>query len=412
MNPSNPFYLAAIVGILGWFHVKLIAEFLNLSRLRKDPPEAMRELITEKDQELTIEYQVASTKLEVLQDAVSLGAMLVFWWAGGFEYLDQWTKSFRLGPTATGLVLISAIMVVQSALNLPFAWWSTFQIEGAFGFNKTTLATFVTDRIKGMLLGAILGLPLLGLVLWLFQNVSAPALWAWVVTSLGGLLISWLSPRFIAPLFLKFAPLEDGPLRHAIMTLADRLQFPVGDISIVDGSRRSTKANAFFTGFGRTRRFALFDTLLTTQSEDGIVAVLAHEIGHAKLKHVPKQIAVGLAQSALMFGLLHFALPNPQLFEAFGVTHPSVAMGLVLFSLVYGPWSHLLDAPLQSLTRKHEFEADRFAADSTGSPTSLMDALKKLSRDHHSHLTPHPLYVKLHYSHPPLLERLEALARG
>ncbi|MDB6118489.1 MAG: Ste24 endopeptidase [Verrucomicrobiaceae bacterium] len=412
MPISNPWFLAALIGIVGWFHVKLLAELLNLSRLTKDVPEPLRDLVTDEDQERTMEYHIASTKLDVMHDAMMLAVFIAFWWLGGFQALDSWTSSFGLGPIQTGLMLISVLMVLQSLLNLPFAWWSTFKVEAAFGFNKTTLATFIGDRVKGILLGAMLGLPLLALVLWLFEQVPYAALWAWVVVSLGGLIMSWLSPRLIAPLFLKFTPLEDAALRRAIMVMAEKLQFPVGDISIVDGSRRSTKANAFFTGFGNTRRIALFDTLLTTQSEEGIVGVLAHEIGHAKLKHVPKQIAVGLAQSALMFGLLHFALQDARLFSAFGVVHASPAIGMILFSLVYGPWSHLLDAPLQGLTRKHEFEADRFAAQSTGSPLPLMEALKKLSKDHLSHLTPHPFYVKLHYSHPPLLERLKALADG
>jgi len=409
MSVSNPYFLAALIGMIGWFHVKLAAEFLNLSRLSKAVPEPLRDLVTEKDQEVTIEYQVAATKLELIQDATMLGLFIGFWWLGGFQSLDAWASSFGYSSIGTGLILMSALVLLQTLLGLPFAWWSTFKIEAAFGFNKTTPATFMADRVKGLVLGATLGLPLLALVLWLFDHVSYPALWAWVVTTVGGLLMSWLSPRLIAPLFLKFTPLEDGSLRRAIMALTEKLQFPVGDISIVDGSRRSTKANAFFTGFGSTRRIALFDTLLTTQTEESIVGVLAHEIGHAKLKHVPKQIAVGLAQSALMFGLLHFALQDQRLFSAFGVIHSSTAMGFILFSLVYGPWSHLLDAPLQGLTRKHEFEADRFAAESTGSSAPLMEALKKLSRDHHSHLTPHPFYVKLHYSHPPLMERLRAL---
>ncbi len=411
MTLSNPWFLLAIIGILGWFHVKLVAEFLNLARLSKEVPEPLRDLVTEEDQEKTIEYQVASTRLDIIQDAVMLGAFIVFWWARGFQHLDEWTASFGKGSVGSGLLLICALFLLQALVSLPFAWWSTFKVEGAFGFNKTTPLTFFADRLKGLLLGALLGLPLLAVVLWLFERVPYAALWAWVVTSAGGLLMSWLSPRLIAPLFLKFTPLDEGPLRSAILALAQKLQFPVGDISVVDGSRRSTKANAFFTGFGSTRRIALFDTLLTSQTEDGIVGVLAHEIGHAKLRHVPKQIAVGLAQSALMFGLLHFALQDARLFSAFGVMYPSTAMGLILFSLVYGPWSHLLDAPLQHLTRKHEFEADRFAAESTGSAAPLMEALKKLSRDHHSHLTPHPFYVKLHYSHPPLLERLRALEK-
>ena len=410
MSLSNPWFLAAILGILGWFHVKLLAEFLNLSRLSKEVPEPLRDLISEEDQERTMEYQTARAKLEVRRDAFMLAVLVLFWWSGGFQWLDGMAARLGTGSIESGLILISAVVLLDGLLALPFDLWSTFGVEAAFGFNKTTPGTFIADRLKGLVLGALLGLPLIAVVLWLFERSPYAALWAWVVVTAVGLLMSWLSPRLIVPLFLKFTPLAEGPLRRAILALAEKLQFPVGEISVVDGSRRSTKANAFFTGFGSTKRIALFDTLLDGYSEEGIVGVLAHEIGHCKLQHVPKQIAVGLAQSALMFGLLHFALHDERLYGAFGVRYPSVAMGLILFSLVYSPWSHLLDAPLQGLTRKHEFEADRFAAQSTGSPAPLMASLKKLSRDHLSHLTPHPFYVKLHYSHPPLLERLKALA--
>ena len=412
MTLHNPWFLAALIGIVGWFHVKLLAEFLNLSRLSKEVPEPLSDVMTEKDLERAMEYHVALAKLEITRDGVMLGLFILFWWIGGFQWLDGATSNIGGNAIVSGLLLIGVLAALQGLLALPFDLWRTFGVETEFGFNTTTFSTFIGDRLKGLFLGALLGLPLLAVVLWLFDRTPCAALWAWVVTTAVGLLMSWLSPRLIAPLFLKFTPLEDGPLRRAIMTLADKLQFPVGEISIVDGSRRSTKANAFFTGFGSTKRIALFDTLLDGYTQEGIVGVLAHEIGHSKLKHVPKQIAVGLAQSALMFGLLHFALHDERLYAAFGVRYPSVAMGLVLFSLVYGPWSHLLDAPLQGLTRRHEFEADRFAAESTGSPEPLMASLKKLSRDHLAHLTPHPFYVKLHYSHPPLLERLKALAEA
>ncbi len=407
---SSPWFLVTAIGVIGWFHVKLVADFLNLSRLSQEVPEPLRDSISKEDQARAIEYQTAHAKVGIIQDSVRLGVFLAFWWCGGFQWLDVMTEGFGAGPVGTGLILIAVLFALQSLLGLPFEIWNTFGVEAAFGFNKTTPATFILDRLKGLVLGAVLGLPLLAVVLWLFERTPYAALWAWVVVSAAGLLISWLAPRLIAPLFLKFTPLQEGPLRRSIMAMAEKLRFPVGDISIVDGSRRSTKANAFFTGFGNQKRIALFDTLLDGYTEEGIVGVLAHEIGHCKLKHVPKQIAVGLAQSALMFGLLHLALHSEGLYTAFGVRYPSVAMGLVLFSIVYSPWSHLLDAPQQALTRKHEFEADRFAAESTGSAEPLMASLKKLTRDHLSHLTPHPFYVKLHYSHPPLLERLKALA--
>lgn len=410
MTLSNPWFLAAIVGILGWFHLELVAEFLNLSRLRRDVPEPMRDLVIEEDQVRAMEYHIKGTKLDVIQSTVSLAALLTFWFLGGFHWLDGKAGSAGFGPIGNGLWLITVLAVGQMFLSLPFDWIRTFGIETEFGFNKTTPRTFIADRIKGLLLGALLGLPLLALVLWFFETSQLAALWAWLAVSLFGLIMSWLSPRLIMPLYLKFTPMPDGDLRSAIFALAEKLNFPVADISIVDGSRRSSKANAFFAGFGKTRRIALFDTLLEGHTNDEIVAVLAHEIGHAKLKHVPQQIIVGLLTSAVMFALLHFALRDHRLFDAFGVEQSSTAMGLVLFMLVYGPWSNLFNPLLQGLSRKHEFQADHFAAQAVGSATPLITALKKLSRDHLSHLTPHPFYVWLHYSHPPLLERLQAMS--
>lgn len=409
MTFSNPWFLAALIGTLGWFHLKLVADVLNLSRLSKEVPEPMRGLVTEEDQERSIEYQLASTKLAVIEDSVMLALTLGFWWAGGFGWLDRAAMPLNIGTVWAGLVLLAVIGAAQMVISLPFEIWRTFGVETEFGFNKTTPGTFIMDRIKGLVLTALLGLPLMALILWFFEWSPYAALWSWLAVSGFGLLMSWLSPRLLMPLFMKFTPMPDGELRTAIFDLARKLDFPVGDISIVDGSRRSSKANAFFAGFGKTRRIALFDTLINGHTNEEIVAVLAHEIGHAKLKHVPQQIILGLLMSGLMFGLLHFALKDERLFHAFGVMYPTTAMGMVLFMLVYRPWSNLFDPLVQGLSRKHEFQADRFAREAVGGHEPLSAGLKKLSKDHLAHLTPHPFYVWLHYSHPPMLERLNAL---
>lgn len=215
------------------------------------------------------------------------------------------------------------------------------------------------------------------------------------------------------PLFLKFQPLPDGPLRQSILNLAHRLQFPVVDVSIVDGSRRSTKANAFFAGFGKTRRIALYDTLIEKHTPEEILAVLAHEIGHNKRHHVPVHLAVALAELALVFALLHWALHSPGFYSAFGVradpAHPPIGLGLILFGFLYQPVSLLTSLFSNALSRKNEFEADAFAAESVGGPAPLASGLKRLTTDHLSHPNPHPLVVALHYSHPPLAQRLAAL---
>ena len=412
MSFSNPWFLAALTGIVGWFHLKLAADFLNLSRLGQTLPESLKGLMSDEERALAAEYHVATTKLDVWEDAVRLGLMIAFWCFGGFGWLDGIVMSIGLGSIGSGLVLISVVALLGMMVSLPFEAWSTFKIEAAFGFNKTTAGTFIADLVKSLLLVALLGLPLLALVLWLFETTRWAAALAWLTVALFGLLMTWIAPRFLMPLFLKFTPMPDSDLRRAIMALAEKLAFPVAGIFTVDGSRRSKKANAFFAGFGKTRRIALFDTLLEGHTQEEIVAVLAHEIGHAKLGHVPKLIGADLLQSALMFGLLHYAVHDERLFAAFGLMYPSTAMGLVLFSIVYGAWSKVLDPLFSALSRKHEFEADAFARESVGSPQPLMTALKKLSKDHLAHLTPHPLYVWLHYSHPPVGERLEMLSQS
>jgi STE24 endopeptidase len=406
---TNPWFIAAFVGLILWCHVKLLAEFLNLSRLRRTPPDSLKDVMTAEDCERAANYAIASARVHCMQDALMLGLALGFWLCGGFSFLEKGVLGLGLTPVWTGVVSILLLLLAQNIISLPFEWWSTFRVEAAFDLNKTTWQTFVIDRVKGLLLGAVLGLPLLAALLWFFYSSEWAALWSWLTTSAFGLLMTWLAPRFIMPWFMKFSPLEEGSLKQSIMRLAEQQAFPVQDIFIVDGSRRSSKANAFFTGFGNTRRIALFDTLLTAHTNEEILAVLAHEMGHAKLGHVPKQIIIGVMQSALMFGLLHLALRSQALYTAAGVSVGNVALGMVFFSMVYSAWNWLLEAPLQTITRKHEFQADAFAKAALGSSTAMSSCLKKLSRNHLAHLTPHPFYVWLHDSHPPVAQRLTAL---
>ena len=411
MRLDNPWFLTALLGVLGWFHIKLVADFLNLSRLPATVPEPLKDKVTGDDLQRIGSYVSQRTKLGVMEDAISLACLIGFWWSGGFGWLEGWTAGFGLGVIPSGLLLFGVLGLASALLSLPFDWFSTFRIESEFGLNRTSPATFIADRVKGLIVGAVLGGILAAAVLWLFEHVVVAAFWAWLVTALFGLLMTWLAPMFLMPLFMKFTPMADSELKTAILDLARRLQFPVQDLYVVDGSRRSTKANAFFTGLGSSRRIALFDTLIESHSKDEILAVLAHEIGHAKLGHVPKMLVTGLVQSAVMFGCLHFAVRDPGLFAAFGVGYGSVAMGLVLFMIVWKPWSVLLDVLHGTQSRRHEFVADAFSREACGDGGPLISALSRLSKDHLSHLTPHPFYVQLHYSHPPVVERLEALRR-
>lgn len=410
MHWDNPWFAAAVLAVIGLFHLELISTLLNLANFGKPVPEPLRDLFKAEDVQRAAEYAGTSARVDLLRSATMVAMLIGFWWTGGFGWLDAWLRSFGHGTVVTGLVLLGLLTLVQGALSLPFDLWDTFVVEAEFGFNQTTLSTFIGDRVKGLALLAGIGTPVAALLLWFFDSQPLAALWAWLSMAAFSLIMTWASPRWIMPLFLKFQPLEEGPLRQAIFSLAAKLDFPVKDVSIVDGSRRSTKANAFFTGIGRTRRIALFDTLLKDHDQREILAILAHEIGHCKKRHVPIHLGASLFEMGLMFVSLHFALNSTGLYQAFGVQVPSTGMGMVLFSILYQPVSTVLGLFSQKLSRRHEFEADAFAASAMGEPASLSTALKKLSHDHLSHPMPHPLTVWLHYSHPPVAERLEALS--
>lgn len=409
MSFSNPWFIAALIGVVGVFHLEFFATLLNLARLGKPLPPSLKEIFPEETREKGAAYIRDSKKVSFTQEITLLGLLIGFWWSGGFGWLQSWAESQGHGPVVTGVFVIAAIALVQMWISLPFEAWSTFGVEARYGFNQTTIGTFITDHFKSLSLSALLGAPLIATLVWFFETQTLAALYAWLFLAAFTLLMTWLAPRFIMPLFLKFQPMPEGELKDAIFALGHKLDFPVAEISIVDGSRRSTKANAFFTGFGKTRRIALYDTLIESHSTEEILAVLAHEIGHNKCRHVPVMLGLNLLEMGIMLGLLGWALKSPDFFAAFGVKGTPTGMGLILFGLIYKPLGVLTGLLGLAMSRKHEFEADAYARRSVGSAKPLMDGLKKLSRDHLAHPQPHPLAVWLHYSHPPLAERLRAL---
>jgi STE24 endopeptidase len=408
MTFSNPWFIAAVVGVLGVFHIELISTFLNLAQFRHALPQRLEEIFSDETVQKTAQYAAASARVDLLRSAFSLAALIAFWWGGGFQWLQTWSFGWGWGEISTGVVVIGAFVLAQNVLSLPFEAWDTFKVEAEFGFNRTTVSTFISDRVKGLVLTALLGAPLLALVLWFFQTQKLAALYAWLTVASFSIVMAWVSPRLLMPLFLKFKPLEDGTLREALLALAARLRFPVVDVSVVDGSRRSSKANAFLSGFGKNKRIALFDTLIEKHSQAELEAILAHEIGHHKCRHVPMQLVLGLLETGLLFFLLHAALQSPAFFASFGVIGKPLGLGLVLFSILYSAASLLLGLVSCASSRKHEFEADAFAKSACGGKP-LIEGLKKLSVDHLSHPNPHPLTVWLHYSHPPVGQRLAAL---
>jgi STE24 endopeptidase len=288
--------------------------------------------------------------------------------------------------------------------------YDTFVIEARFGFNKTTLATFLTDLLKSLGLAVGLGGPLLAGVMAFFAY-AGPYAWVycWLAMTVFTLGLQWLAPTWIMPLFNTFTPLEPGTLKDAILAYAGTVNFAVEDVFVIDGSRRSSKSNAFFTGFGKHKRIALFDTLIAGHTVSELVAVLAHEIGHYKMKHILRSMVLSILHLGVMFFLLSVFLHHEGLFQAFFVQQPSVYAGLVFFGMLYTPIELVLSIGMQIVSRHHEYEADRFAVDTFEEPAALAQALKKLSVHNLANLTPHPFYAFLHYSHPPMLQRLRAI---
>lgn len=406
----NAYAVIIVAALLAEFFLSSLANLLNLRALSPELPTEARAAYDADRYRRSQEYTRARTRFGVLVAAMDLAVLLAVWAAGGFRWLDAWVRSLGLGPVPSGLVFIGGLVLARTVLHLPVRWWSTFVIEARFGFNRTTPATFVTDLAKGVALAVVVGGPLLAAILWFFERTGAAAwLWCWFAATAFAIGVQYVAPRWIMPLFNRFTPLADGPLRQAILASARAAAFPVDGVFVIDGSRRSSKANAFFTGFGRHKRIALFDTLVETLDLGELVAVLAHEIGHWKRRHVLVGTLLGIAQMGALFFALSVVLAHRGLFDAFAVETPSVYAGLVFAALLFAPLDLALSLGGHALSRRHEFAADTFAVRTTGSGEPLARGLMRLSADSLANLTPHPLYVALHYSHPPVLTRIRAL---
>lgn len=419
MPEFNLLAIILIVTLLLLWNLDLIATLLTLKNLEPQLPEEFRGVWDDEKYEKAQEYEKAQARFGILSASVSLTLLLVFWFFGGFGWVDGLVNSWFTGAIATGLAFIAIIYLLSWLASLPFDLYHTFVLEERFGFNKTTPATYLSDQLKSHLLTALLGGAIVSLIIWIFQSVPHAWIWAWLSFTVISLALTYLAPSFLLPLFNKFTPLEDEELNEAIQGMARKCDFPLTEISVMDGSKRSAKSNAFFTGFGKRKKIALFDTLIESQTKEELVGVLAHEIGHFKKKHIVQRLVISTVQTAVIFFLLGMAT-NPetafgsQLHAAFGIpatSGASIAAGLVLFMIVFKPVSRLLSVAMNMLSRKHEFEADEFAATNQGTPDHLISALKKLSANNLSNLTPHPLEVFLDHSHPPVLVRIEALKK-
>jgi len=407
MNPIALIILSAIIIDL---ILNGIADYLNLKMLRNELPEAFQGVYDPDRYRKSQLYLKTNTRFGWFSGAFNVAVMLLFWFGKGFPLLDEWVRSFHYGPIITGLLYMGVLILCKSLLSLPFSIYGTFVIEERFGFNQTSWSTFVLDLAKGVLLAILLGTPLLAGILLFFEYAAANAWWyCWIAVTLYMLGVQFIAPTWIMPLFNKFTTLEEGELKSAILTYAGSIKFPLENVYVMDGSRRSSKSNAFFTGFGKHRRIVLFDTLIKQHTTGELLAVLAHEMGHYKKKHILQSMILGILQMGIMLYLLSLFISDQALFDAFYMPQKSVYAGLIFFGMLYSPLGFFIGIFMQMLSRKNETAADRFSVETTHDPESMAEALKKLSINNLSNLLPHPLYVFLNYSHPPVLQRIQAI---
>jgi STE24 endopeptidase len=410
----NIYLIVILAALIGHYLINLISDRLNLANLRERPPEELADLYDGERYAKSQRYLRDNTRFGQIHSAFNLLVVLAMMLGGGFDLVDQWARAARGGPIATGLIFLGILMLASMLLQIPFSLYDTFVIEERYGFNKTTPKTFIADEIKSLLLAALLGVPVLAAVLWFFERAGGMAwIYCWIAVTIFQIFILFIAPVLILPLFNKFVPMKDGDLKDAIEEYAAAQNFKLKGVYTMDGSKRSSKSNAFFTGFGRFRRIVLFDTLIEKHTVDELVAVLAHEMGHYRKKHILMAIARSIATVGITLFILSLFMKNQGLFDAFRMSaEPTVYASLLFFGFLYTPIQFALAVVENWISRRQEYQADRYAVETYHRPQAFIDALKKLSADNLSNLSPHPFKVALEYSHPPVLDRIRAIKRS
>ncbi len=408
MDASTLFWILILIIIFHTLFERWL-DWLNERNWSDEVPEGLRDHFDAERMKRSLNYHRDKKRLQAFSSSLSLVAILLLLAFEGFAQLDQIVGGWSSDPIFRPILFFGVLMGGSELIGLPFSIYDTFVIEERYGFNKSTPGTFIADRIKGWILGIVLGGGLFALVLKVYQWAGTDFwLYAWAVLGAFTLFMAVFYTRLILPLFNKMEPMSEGELRNAIRSFCEKVEFPLSDLYVMDGSKRSSKANAFFSGLGGKKRIVLFDTLIEKHSVREVVAVLAHEIGHFKKKHTRSSVIISLLHTGLMLYLFSWAVDSRILAQAFGVEEASFHIGLLGFSILYSPVSTLLGIGMNSLSRKNEYEADRYAKENYDGE-ALATALKRLSSDHLANLHPHPYTVFVHYSHPPLLERLRGL---
>ena len=408
MTSTTLFYI--IIGILILnFIVDKVLNYLNAQHFKDVLPDEIADVYDAEEYKKSQIYKTTNYKFGILTSTFSLLITLLFFVFDGFEFVDNIARSFSNNLIIIALIFFGIIMIGSDFISTPFSYYKTFVIEEKFGFNKTTKKTFILDKIKGWLMLALLGGGILSLTIWFYQLTGKHFwLYAWALVAVFSIFMNMFYSKLIVPLFNKQTPLQEGSLRNKISEYAKSVGFNLNKIFVIDGSKRSTKANAYFSGFGSEKRVTLYDTLIKDLNEDEIVSVLAHEVGHYKKKHIIFNLISSILLTGLTLFILSIFISKPILSEALGVTIPSFHIGLIAFGLLYSPISEITGLIMNYFSRKFEYQADNYAKD-TYKAEPLISGLKKLSKNSLSNLTPHKAYVFMHYSHPTLLDRIKSL---
>ncbi len=389
--------------------LNLLLELLNINYSKKPLPTDLKDLYNKEEYKKQQSYERENSVLSLIHSGISTIILILLINYGIFGKLYAFVSSFTDNKLLVTLLFFGIIGAGAEVISLPFTIYSTFVIEEKYGFNRMTPRLFVIDKIKSWLLAIVIGGSILAAITWFYQ-VAGKNFWvyAWIFVSAISIFIATFYTSLLLPLFNKLTPLPDGELRQAIEEFAKKAGFQIENIYTMDGSKRSTKANAFFSGLGPQKKVILYDTLIEQLDKDEIVAVLAHEIGHYRKKHITKGLAISVLEIGFLLWLFSLMVNSPLLSKALGYEGISFALGLFAFSILYSPISLIINLFTGAISRKFEFEADSFAKQ-YGLAEKLISALKKLARNHLSNLNPHPIYVMFHYSHPPLRERVERL---
>lgn len=409
---SQTVFIIIISILIVEYLISRVLDYLNLRWRVKNLPIELQGIYDEEKYEKAQAYEKTNSKFALISSSFQLVLILLMLFLGGFAYFDEIAKGVSVHPIWSALIFFGILFFLSDIINLPFSIYATFVIEEKFGFNKTTPKTFLLDKLKGWGLTVIIGGAIIGGIIWLyFQTTDMFWIYAWAAISIFSVFMSMFYSNLIVPLFNKQSPLEEGELRDAISKFGEKAGFKIDNIYVIDGSKRSSKANAYFTGLGKKKRIVLYDTLINDLSVNEIVAVLAHEIGHYKLKHTLISMLLSIVQTGVILYILSLFVGNSVLSQALGANAYSFELSLIAFGMLFSPISTVIGLFMNMLSRKNEYQADGFA-NSYGLGPDLVSSLKKLSVNNLTNLTPHPAYVFAYYSHPTLFQRIVAINKN